>query len=205
MLRVDDRLSVSSFVPDVFPGYVRVLNPAWSGSDKRLSWKSLMPDSSGEPWIEWSDVLSSADEESLAKVFREPLMGGIDPQVASVISRLLEAHSSSLELTYLQWEGYCDVDFSTASELKFTVPPDRVMRCMEGSLRDFVNPSGLTRGRIPLYWVPEDLSWAIGADIYARSILVGGGSQDDYYAAVVWRGQSKVAASFRAFNDACAG
>jgi hypothetical protein len=48
------------------------------------------------------------------------------------------------------------------------------MHMLQGSLDDAGSPAATGMAGAPLWWIPADGSWAVGNDIYARSVYVGG-------------------------------
>uniref|UniRef100_UPI003F496800 hypothetical protein n=1 Tax=Paenarthrobacter nicotinovorans TaxID=29320 RepID=UPI003F496800 len=48
------------------------------------------------------------------------------------------------------------------------------MYVLHGVLEDALKPIDSPANRIAMNWLPEDASWFVGNDIYARSVFIGG-------------------------------
>jgi len=72
---------------------------------------------------------------------------------------------------FATWTGYADLRVPATAALE--LPPDRPMVAVEAALAE-VHEVAAHLGRYPLRWSASDGSWAVGADLYARSVVVGG-------------------------------
>ncbi|WGD37444.1 hypothetical protein [Lysinibacter sp. HNR] len=149
--------------------------PARSTRGNALRWGELSPQVMERSWWpQWSDVLTSTDPARLREVAEEPPMGQADSATAFTLARLLEKHTQAQSLTFLTREGYGDSPSTLNKKPRVTVPPDRVIHLHEDTLNTTVSAKIARLNRVPMYWIPEGHAWFVGADIYARSFLVGG-------------------------------
>lgn len=166
-------LTVADFLPRKFDSYCRVFNPAVSGAGMRKTWSEAV---SGAATLsgrtQWNDLTDLLAETSFPRL--DPAMGSLDRGVADVLISILGRHTRNTErVYYLVWEGYAGITSYSASE---TVDASygRKMHYLQGSLEDASSTEAAGFNGAPLWWVPEDGSWCMGNDIYARSVYVGG-------------------------------
>jgi hypothetical protein len=154
------------------------MNPAFDAAGVPISWKTLIDPALVNPWMQWSDIVIGSPPEKFSTVRSEPEMGSVEREVAKTLSSLLRAHTSSTSITFLVWDGYgATNELVRTSDHHVVVPPNREMTVINTAL-DAIGTIPLTRQGLdtPLYWIPDDANWFAGADIYARSLLLGGNS-----------------------------
>lgn len=125
---------------------------------------------------QWQDVAMQPRPSELPRV--DPIMGGLDLEVATTLASILGERTKTPDSVYfLAWEGYADLNDAYRGAGTILGPYGRQMHVRHGSLAD-VGAVAAARGTdMPLWWIPEDGSWAVGNDIYARSVYVGGSAE----------------------------
>jgi hypothetical protein len=119
--------------------------------------------------MQWNEV--SSHPNAVPANNAQPNMGSPHPTVAEALIRLLGVGSG--RYSFASWEGYSGED--GAAVIHFS-PGNRGMVLYSGKLLDEAGAPIIpitASGQIPMYWWPDDLSWCIGQDIYARSLIVG--------------------------------
>lgn len=162
---------VTSLVPPGYDRYIRILNPIEAYEGVLLRWSDVVS-SAGltiSPWMQWNEVSSHVD--ALPANNAQPKMGDPQRTVAEALIRVLGVGSG--RYNFASWEGYSGED--GAAVIHFS-PVNRGMVLYSGRLLDEAGAPLIpitASGRIPMYWWPDDLSWCIGQDIYARSLIIG--------------------------------
>lgn len=125
---------------------------------------------------QWRDVAIQPGASGLPRL--DPIMGGIDMEVAAALASVLGEHTQTPDPVYfLAWAGYAGLNDAYRGSETVLGSYGRQMHVLHGSLVD-VGPSAAAReADMPLWWIPEDGSWAVGNDIYARSVYVGGSAE----------------------------
>jgi hypothetical protein len=169
-------LTVSDFLPIDYPAFCRVFNPARAAGVSR-SWTELAGTATPITGrTQWRDVASQPGASDLPRLY--PIMGGMDTEVAAALASVLGEHTHDPDSVYfLAWEGYADLNDAYRDSDTSLGSDGRQMHVLHGSLAD-VGPSVTTReADMPLWWIAGDGSWAVGNDIYARSVYVGGSAE----------------------------
>lgn len=104
---------------------------------------------------------------------------GVDPPVEGDLTRaltdrlveVLAEDGPDQACLFATWTGYADLRVRPAAVLE--LPPERPMVTVEAALAE-IHEVAAHLGRYPLRWFASDGSWAVGADLYARSVAVGG-------------------------------
>lgn len=99
-----------------------------------------------------------------------PPQGDLTPGQATLITDVLSRGRAGVGCSFATWTGYADV---CASGRPVVLPPDREMVAVDATLDD-VHDLAARWGRYPLRWRAADGSFAVGADLYARSVVVAG-------------------------------
>lgn len=166
---------VTGFVPRGFDVDLRILNPIEHRDGSTSSWSAAWAENAIEPspWMQW-DELAALREPILPDGDGEPRMGDPHPSLARALIRAIALHH---DLTgphrFAAWYGYAETDREPAISLS---SEGREMVLYSGPLLDARNAplAPVTgAGRIPMHWWPDDLSWCLGQDIYARSLILG--------------------------------
>ncbi|MCY1676878.1 hypothetical protein OVA06_19595 [Pseudarthrobacter sp. SL88] len=162
---------VTSLIPPGYERYIRILNPIEVHEGVFLRWSDVASRAglTTSPWMQWNEVSShpAAGPGNNA----QPNMGNPHPAVAEALVRVLGVGPG--RYNFASWEGYWGED--GAAVIHFS-PVNRGMVLYSGRLLDEAGHPIIpitASGRIPMYWWPDDLSWCIGQDIYARSLIVG--------------------------------
>jgi hypothetical protein len=154
-----------------FDAYVRIFNPAVeptvAAASNRVSWAranaTSRPLTAGTQWNELQ-----ADSHLDA-----PAMGDIHPVVANELANILAAETRTPEqCAFALWTGYAEIAIPQPS-VRITLNPQRDLILFTGHVATGADPS---RRRRPVNWRPADRAWALGNDIYSRSVFVGGTS-----------------------------
>lgn len=166
-------LDIEGFLPRPFAAYCRILNPARSVAGDRLLWRDVRENADAvDGATQWADIHDSAQRHEA--LYLDPVMGGLDSEVAEVLSGILSRHTGTAErVAYLAWEGYADLDERYRSAGTVWAPYGRKMHLLQGTLAE-ASSAASAHQDAPLWWVPSDGSWCVGNDIYARSVYVGG-------------------------------
>jgi len=162
---------VTSIVPPGYDRYIRVLNPIEVYEGVLVRWSDFVSRAglTTSPWMQWNEVSNHPD--ALPANNAQPNMGDPHPTVTEALIRVLGVGSG--RFNFASWEGYSGED--GAAVIHFS-PVNRGMVLYSGKLLDEAGVPIIpitASGRIPMYWWPDDLSWCIGQDIYARSLIVG--------------------------------
>lgn len=170
---VTTNLAVADYFPLDFPAFSRVFNPARAAAVTRR-WAEVAGSAATvtgrTQWQEIADGQGAADLPRL-----DPAMGSLDSETAAALASILAGNTQTPDSVYFfAWEGYAGLSDAFRASATILGPYGRPMHVLHGSLRD-VGPSVAAReSEMPLWWIPEDGSWAVGNDIYARSVYVGG-------------------------------
>lgn len=163
---------VTSVVPPGYESYLRILNPIEFRDRSTVLWTEAVTRNGldSKPWMQWNE-LAATPGVMLPDGDGQPEMGNPHASLATALIEALPADDSIH--FFASWSGY-------ASEFPGPVvmfsPSQRDMVLYSGSLRDGQGTPLVPRtvtGRVPMYWWPHDLSWCVGQDIYARSLIVG--------------------------------
>jgi hypothetical protein len=165
--------AVDSYVGTEFPAYVRVLNPPFirstiSAQPVRPTWADIAQERglSLTSETQWVDLENDDDQ----LVF-EPDMGTVERTTAEALASVLSLHTATPEeCVFANWVGYASQNVPKDA-MRCLVPPGREMYLMTGDVRLLARSS---EERLPMRWWPRDGAWAVGNDIYARSVFVGG-------------------------------
>jgi hypothetical protein len=165
-------LTVSEFFPVDFAKFCRVFNPARAAGFSR-SWAKIAGSTTITGRTQWRDIADQSGATDLPRL--DPAMGGIDPVVAAVLASVLREHTQTPDSVYfLAWEGYAGLKDSYRVSDTVVGPYGRRLHWLRGSLADMGPSMAARESELPLWWIPEDCSWSVGNDIYARSVYVGG-------------------------------
>jgi hypothetical protein len=168
--------SLTSLVPERYPAVVRVLNPVTAPDGSRFRWSDIAgPKVTVDAETEWSDIVAAAGGK--ADQYYEPEAGTIDPGVARRLITLLSEHTESSRCVYLVWEGYSALTGWVRHSETITNSMQRTMHVLTGGLEDALKPIDFPPNRIAMNWLPQDASWFVGNDIYARSVFVGASTE----------------------------
>jgi hypothetical protein len=143
--------------------YVRVLNPLHVAEAPRR-WSEFAR-SEHDPWVEWFQIVA---EGTLPPDTVEPVMGSVDPDVAGTLITVLRGHTSSPQMEVFDWDGYAD-SLKLGPLVRF--PTGRDLRRRVVGIEE-VAEDAASWGRIPMCWQASDRAWAVGADLYARSVVI---------------------------------
>lgn len=162
---------VTSLIPPGYERYIRILNPIEVIEGVLIKWSDLVSRAglTTSPWMQWNEVSSHPD--ALPANNAQPNMGDPHPTVAEGLIRVLGVGPG--RYNFASWEGYSGEDGAAVIHVS---PVNRGMVLYSGKLLDEAGTPIIpitASGRIPMYWWPDDLSWCIGQDIYARSLIVG--------------------------------
>lgn len=154
-----------------FESYIRVYNPAHDptappGADSRSWARASTPATVVTVDTQWSDL-------QVDPVLDEPTMGDLDTDVAVLLASVLGRHTTTPdECAFLLWTGYAEVEsLDSAPVIRTGHRTD--LAVFSGPITAAVQPQ---HGRRPMNWRPRDGAWAVGNDIYARSVYVGADS-----------------------------
>ncbi len=167
---------VTGFVPSGFDLYVRLLNPVEHRDGSTSSWSAAWLSNGLEPspWMQW-DQLVAHENEILPDADGEPSMGDPHPSLARALIRVLARHHDLSEPhRFASWPGYSGRRHRGA--LTTISSEAREMMLFSGALLDEAGTPLVpvtVAGRVPMYWWPDDLSWCVGQDLYARSLILG--------------------------------
>ncbi|MFJ4223818.1 hypothetical protein [Microbacterium sp. NPDC089695] len=153
--------TVASYVLNQHDAAVRVLNPAFLEDGTPVAWRNV-----GDTPIRYRSDLQWAELgiDRRSSLVTEPQTGGLDRGVASALLNILVDQNSSVEVSL--WEGYGDMT-GPAGRGSWTFPPDRVCSTWTAT------PNSILESvRIPVRWWDPELKWALGNDIYARSVFL---------------------------------
>lgn len=155
-----DGNTVASYVTAGFEAYARVLNPVRGPGDQRRPWSDFLP--SGTTLAadaQFHDLRSGSKAGA-------PMTGTVDDAVLGVLLEALVADDRA-QVIVAQWEGYADAELPSGADAQ-VLPPDRrsgIWALSAAELR--------ARTRTPMrFWDPQG-NWAVGNDIYARSVFIG--------------------------------
>ena len=157
-------LIVSSYVLRTHEAHIRVLNPVRGDDDAHTPWRPIFGDRL-DSRTQWNQA-SSNPELTLEG---EPPMGTVD---RLVLEALLQVLVDRLEapVVVAQWEGYAGSDFPETA-VRAILPPERESGVWTLPAREL-----LQFERVPMRWWDPQFSWAVGNDIYARSVFVSAGA-----------------------------
>ncbi|MFK3669626.1 hypothetical protein ACI2IX_05585 [Leifsonia aquatica] len=154
-----------------FESYIRVFNPAHDptappGTDSRSWARAGTPATVVTADTQWSDL-------QVDPVLDEPTMGDLDTDVAVRLASVLGRHTTTPdECAFLLWTGYAEVEsLDSAPVIRAGQRTD--LAVFSGPIAAAVQPQ---HGRRPMNWRPRDRAWALGNDIYARSVYIGADS-----------------------------
>lgn len=166
---VDIEQAVGRVVPATYDAYARILIPLADGRGGFTRWRDASPGGVAS-LVQWDDLAPVVDSERGA-----PPSGTIDEATAIVLAQVLRGFTSTPDDCFFAfWEGYAGLPPRTEQSL-CVVPPDRRMAIYAGPIEAAAVPLGLPYPfRRPVRWWPSDRRWCVGADIYSRSLLVGG-------------------------------
>lgn len=170
---------VSSYVPDTFDRFVRILNPAIETVTNRpVTWAEVahIRGVPLTPTTQWEDLVQGLRRKQLDSIWIEPKTGSLDVAMARRLAEILHAATTTPAHAYFGfWEGYVDEHHRVAPSV--VLPPDRRIHLMAGPVLSgprSMEPGPFPFDRLPLRWWPADHAWCVGNDIYARSVFVGG-------------------------------
>lgn len=173
-LEAFDSVSFEGTVQDLlgsFDAYVRVFNPARD--------PAAPGDAGARTWAQAGTTGARVTGDTQwggihpDPALDEPAMGDLDPEVAARLASILGRHTTTPEeCAFLLWTGYAETDALAG------VPTIR--RGHRTDLAILTGPVAAGRspehGRRPMNWRPRDRAWALGNDIYARSVYIGADS-----------------------------
>lgn len=160
-------------MPKTFPAVARVLNPVTAPNGRSFRWSDIAgPDLTVDGETQWSDIVAVSDGRT--NQYYEPETGTIDLGVAKRLITLLSEHTQSSRCAYFAWEGYSSLADRVRVSPRITNGMQRTMYVLHGVLEDALKPIDSPANRIAMNWLPEDASWFVGNDIYARSVFIGG-------------------------------
>lgn len=162
---------VTAFVPPGYERYVRILNPIEIAPGLLIMWSDVVKRGGLEtsPWMQWDEVTVSP--EAMPANNSQPGMGNSPTSLAKALIRVLDLDSN--RFNFATWKGYAEEGGKSVIEFS---PAHRAMVLYSGQLVDEEGTAFVPitdSGRVPMYWWPDDLSWCIGQDIYARSLILG--------------------------------
>lgn len=157
---------VDSYVYSGHDACVRILNPAHDRLGRAVGWRDAAPaEFAPRSNMQWADLGLDQDGPIMG-----PMMGSPD---STMVARLLQCldDPSTKEVVAAQWVGYADAK-SPSDTKEVTLPPGRVSKLWTVSRDDLIHLH-----RIPMRWVHPELEWAVGNDIYGRSLFVSGSAR----------------------------
>lgn len=165
---------VTGLIPRGYEIYLRLLNPIEHRDGSMSSWSDAWVANgiTPSPWMQWDELIAMGDAV-LPDVDGEPGMGSPHPLLArSLIQALALEHDLTQPHRFAVWAGYDGQGHKPAVAFS---SQSREMVLYSGPLINDGEPLLPTTGtgRIPMYWWPDDLSWCVGQDVFARSLLVG--------------------------------
>lgn len=168
---------VSSYVPDTFDRFVRILNPAIEAATNRpVTWAEVarIRGIPLTPTNQWADLVKGVQRKRGDSIWVEPATGTLDVAVARRLAGILRAATTTPARAYFGfWEGYADTHHIVAPSV--VLPPDRRILLMTGPVLSGASPIAIEPfERLPLRWWPADHAWCVGNDIYTRSVFIGG-------------------------------
>lgn len=168
---------VSSYVPDTFYRFVRMLNPAFeAATNQPVTWAEVarIRGVPLTPTTQWEDLVQGLRRKQLDSIWIEPKTGTLDVAVARRLAGILHAATTTPDHAFFGfWEGYADTHHIVAPSV--VLPPDRRILLMTGPVLSGASSIAIDPfERLPLRWWPADHAWCVGNDIYARSVFVGG-------------------------------
>lgn len=166
--------TVRDFTLDGSVGPLRVFNPAFDASGSRVTWHELCVRSGIDfgPGVQWHSIADRLRDSSQER-FTPPMMGSLDTGIMTVLWQLL-VKDFRQPVYGAYWNGYADLDLPET--LQVTLPPSRQMSVfqIENLPQGSSDAKGATPVRNPMRWWPDDASWLVSNDIYARSVYVSG-------------------------------
>ena len=171
-------LLVSTFVPETFPAFVRVLNPLVGAAGRKLSWAAVAQEL-GIPLngAAVGDRLCQGYEAKTGEKINVDF-GTLDYEVASALADVLSRHATTPdECFFAAWAGYSDIRDELAGAPVVILPPEREMYLLEGPVEAATEAFDEQRSRRSLRWWPADQIWCVGNDLYADSVYVAGSKE----------------------------
>ncbi len=164
---------LASVVPQRYPAFVRVLNPAKSSDGRILRWSDIAGEAlSVDGNTQWSDIAAISGLD--LSEYYEPETGSIDRQLAHRLCEILAGHTEASDVMFLIWEGYSPLLEEVRKSPTVINSYLRTMHVRHGPLTSALEPIDADASTIAVNWLPADGSWFIGNDIYARSVYIGG-------------------------------
>ncbi|PZF56519.1 hypothetical protein DEJ23_10150 [Curtobacterium sp. MCSS17_008] len=146
-----------------FPSYARVFFPVTSNGARPRSWSQAL----GRPVtpdVRWADCLSKDPDIETAT-------GDLPWAVAAPLLRALDGGRDSIVFGF--WAGHADTSLP-ATGFAGVFPPDGRELWFVRATGDDVAELTVDVGRGPMRWYPDHRRWSVTADVYDRSVIVGG-------------------------------
>lgn len=146
-----------------FPSYARVFFPVTTNGARPRSWSETF-DRPVAADLRW-------DDRSARRLEMETATGDLPGSVAAPLLRALQGEADTIVFGY--WAGYGDIA-APADAFTAVFPPDeRDLWLLRARGHDVADLAARI-GRGPMRWYPEHRRWSVTADIYDRSVIVGG-------------------------------
>ncbi len=146
-----------------FPSYARVFFPVATNGARPRSWSQVF-ESPATPGTTW-------DDRRARRLGVETATGDLPAAVAGPLLRSLGGERDSIEFGY--WAGHADIARPSAAFTAVLPPDDRELLFVRGAGDDLGDLAAQV-GRGPMRWYPDHRRWSVTADVYDRSVVVGG-------------------------------
>ena len=170
--------AVANLVPSEFPAYVRFLHPFESNDHTDMSWSKLagLSDLPFGRLMSSNDLIAASEEVIERDNIGNPIIGEIPPAGASLIARVLAAHTETpSHCSIAIWEGRGGAGPAPGVGAQFEMG-SRFWNLYSGPLDSVGSGIEDMSGHFPIFpglWWPADHRWFVGTEIDSRCTYVG--------------------------------
>lgn len=167
----DSTDAIGSVVPSQYDSFARVFNPVRSPGSAALQWREIaarcgLTINPGTQWASISSCRLPGEQQG------QPFEGDLEDNLASELAAVLSRHTGAGPWWSAIWVGYAENAGLSETSPTIVLPPDRAMLVRQINAATFDHRP--KDQRLPIRFWPDDHAWCVGADIYSRSILIGG-------------------------------
>lgn len=166
--------SVTSLVPAGFEAYVRIFHPG-AQDGCRLSWAKIAAQRGrvAHAGMQLPALVGDARVEKAPQEFFESPPGELPLDVAAVVARTLERHTSTPERCWFAvWHGWhSSLPRHVQAGPTFALP-NREHHLLSGPVAGAAESVGPWPQPAHLWW-PDDHAWCVAIEIYATSTYIG--------------------------------